>query len=262
MRAKSKTGLGWRKFYTTVLKPNLVRLPGARRLARQARFVLSPGFRSELRLQREKPGNLFQPFRHTALNRYPGIFSFVREALAGVAVPRVLSFGCSTGEEVFTLREYLPNAAITGIDINHWNISVCHRRAERLGHSNMEFRLKADAQDEISESYDAVFCMAVFRHGGLSEGNAPGCDHLIRFEDFERTLAEIDRCLKPGGYLSVMHSNFRFCDTEISKNYETVLTLDREQQPSGVPLYGRSNRKLVEAVYNAVVFQKRRIKPG
>lgn len=48
----------------------------------------------------------------TAANRYPEIF-----AAAAAAAPdarRILSFGCSTGEECVSLAEYFPKAEIIG----------------------------------------------------------------------------------------------------------------------------------------------------
>ena len=45
----------------------------------------------------------------TAPNRYPEIF-----AAAAAAARRILSFGCSTGEECVSLAEYFPKAEIIG----------------------------------------------------------------------------------------------------------------------------------------------------
>src|SRR5882724_9636400 len=67
----------------------------------------------------------FQPYNHTLLNRYPWLFQFARESLGDTADLRVLSFGCSLGEEVFALRKYFPAAAIKGIDIDRRNIDRC-----------------------------------------------------------------------------------------------------------------------------------------
>ena len=56
----------------------------------------------------------------TSLDRYPEIF-----AAAVAAVPearRILSFGCSTGEECVTLASYFPGALIVGTDINPLNL--------------------------------------------------------------------------------------------------------------------------------------------
>jgi hypothetical protein len=61
----------------------------------------------------------------TALDRYPEIF-----AAAAAAAPnarRILSFGCSTGEECVTLANYFPNAQIVGTDINPVNLLKARR---------------------------------------------------------------------------------------------------------------------------------------
>jgi hypothetical protein len=45
--------------------------------------------------------------------------------------------------------------------------------------------------------------------GNLSLPDVIRCDHLIRFENFVRTIEDFRRGLKPGGLLAVQHSNFR-----------------------------------------------------
>lgn len=80
-----------------------------------ARSMASPAgrahlFRStELRLRHvtNPRDDLFQPYNDTSLDRYPAIFRFLQGELAAIEEPRVLSFGCSTGEEVFSLRGHV-----------------------------------------------------------------------------------------------------------------------------------------------------------
>ena len=58
-------------------------------------------------------------------------------------------------------------------------------------------------------------CSVTSRTPGL-----PGvtrCDHLIRFEDFARAVADFERCLKPGGLLIIRHSNFRLRDAPMAE---------------------------------------------
>ncbi len=73
----------WPRFRNAVLKPLAARVPGGWLLVHAAKIPLYPGVRSEWRLQRERPDNLFQPFRTTSLDRYPRIFAFVQHAPAG-----------------------------------------------------------------------------------------------------------------------------------------------------------------------------------
>ena len=93
----------------------------------------------------------------TALDRYPEIF-----AAAAAAAPdaqRILSFGCSTGEECVTLARYFPNAQIVGTDINPVNLLKARKhRSERIG-----FVYASDRILTGFGGFDAVFCMTVLR---------------------------------------------------------------------------------------------------
>lgn len=232
-------------------------MPGLVRLAYLCRYLVSPSYRSVCRLEGDRPDNLFQPYPTTQINRYPRIFSYVSERLSNTATPRLLSFGCSTGEEVFTLRQYFPFSEVVGIDINPYNISVCRKRLKRSGDTRILFKLAGSTEAEKESVYDAIFCMAVLRHGKLGASDAKHCDHLIRFSDFERTLTDLCRCLKPGGYLIIRHSNFRFSDTEIASGFEAVLCFENEQPQAATPLYDPENRRLDNSIYGEVVFQKK-----
>jgi hypothetical protein len=105
------------------------------------------------------------------------------------------------------------------------------------------------------EAYHAILCMATLRHGELGP-NAPSSEHLIRFQDFERNVNDFARCLRPGGFLAIEFSNFRFRDASCAGQFDCVLDLPGPQ-PSKVPLYGRDNRLLSEQLYREVVFRKR-----
>ncbi|MEW5769961.1 MAG: class I SAM-dependent methyltransferase [Pseudomonadota bacterium] len=149
------------------LKAALRKIPGLTWTVRLLRLLVSPRYRSIMRLQHEKPEGLFQPYGTTSSDRYPHIFAFVQDQLAGVTAPRLLSFGCSTGEEVFTLRQYFPRAEITGIDINAHSIAICRKKLARRRDAEIRFQQAHTPEAEPATHYDAVFCMAVLRHGEL-----------------------------------------------------------------------------------------------
>lgn len=235
----------------------LRKLPGLAPLARLFRIVLSPVRRSEWRLMRARPDNLFQPYALTSCDRHPEIFSRMREYLRHCPAPRILSFGCSTGEEVFSLRNYFPQAGIVGIDINPRNVAVCRRELARKPDARIRFVQAASADAEAEASYDAVFCLSVLRHGQLGESRADACDHLIRFADFDRTVAGLARCLKPGGYLVILGSNFRFCDTAAACAFDTEYSIGTSSPRADTPLYGSDNKLLRDTIYNDVIFIKR-----
>jgi len=202
-----------------------------------------------------RPEAVFQPINYTAPNRYPRIFRFVQSNLGADSEVRILSFGCSTGDEVFSLRQYFPRAAIKGIDINPANIAACKRDARKGRDDAVAFDVASSTGSEPAGTYDAIFCMAVLRHGSLARPGVTCCDHLIRFSDFAATVADFNRCLKPGGFLAIVHSNFRFGDTATSAVFEPVL----KRRPSrDTPLFGPDNIRLPAPDGNVdVVFRKR-----
>lgn len=222
------------------------------------RSIHDPVFRRDLLWRRlPRPAGVFQISGDTGEDRFPAIFRFVRDAL-GEGELRLLSFGCSTGEEVFTLRRYFPLAAIDGIDINPYRIKTCRSRLRRQGGDpQLSFSVAGSSDHLPDASYDAIFCLAVLRHGGLAEGPAPRCDHLIRFEDAERITADFARCLKPGGFLAIVSSNFRFADMAAGALFKVVMRQPANWRPGLLPLYDRHNRLLPGAVYRDAVFQRR-----
>jgi SAM-dependent methyltransferase len=218
-------------------------------LLRRALPGLRPGMQTPV-------AGRFQPYNHTLPNRYPWLFEFAKSSLRDTQDLHILSFGCSEGDEVFALRGYFPAADIKGIDIEPRNISICRARARAGDFAGVTFDAAATTQGEQDESYDAIFCLAVLCHGDLSTYGAARSDPLLRFEDFERTVADFSRCVKPGGLLLLHTTNFRFSDTSAAKDFEPVLEADPGQLAADV-LYDRRNRLMVGERYRAVAFRKR-----
>jgi SAM-dependent methyltransferase len=204
-----------------------------------------------------RPVGVFQISGNTAEDRFPAVFGFVRHELADRPSLRLLSFGCSTGEEVFSLRRYFPLAKIDGIDINPYRIRTCRRRLrERGGDAAVRFMVAGSTKRLTEASYDAIFCLSVLRHGGLSEGRDARCDHLIEFAAAERVVEDFARCLKPGGFLAIVNSNFRFADMAFAASFDVAMQTDDERPRPRTPLYDPDNRLLVGASYREVVFRK------
>ena len=221
------------------------------------RLATDPAYRHVRRLNRRPLAQAFQPFNTTRADRYPRIFACVQQMLGADSPAQILSFGCSTGEEVFSLRRYFPRAKIKGIDINPGNIAVCRKGLARAGDPGLAFEVAASSAGEPTQAYDAIFCMAVLRHGGLGAPGVTHCDHLLRFADFAAAIADFHRCLKPGALLVVRHSNFRLCDTPAAADFETALSLPYADEVK-VPIFGPDNRLMEGVSYPDTVFRKRR----
>lgn len=211
-------------------------------------------FRHDQLMRLRRPGNQFQYRSLTFPDRYPAVFSFLQRRLVDVPQPRVLSFGCATGDEVFTLRSYLPRAFIRGVDINAHDIAICRRRLEAAPDPLIAFATQDSAANEPPESYDAVLCLAVFQHQSLQDRRIETCEPYIRFAAFEATLAGLARCLKPGGYLAIRHADFRFDDAACRGNFACALAIGPAGEPH--PRFDRHNRRLPDAHDREIVFRK------
>ena len=240
---------GWDGF-----KAGLRKMPGFGVLRFMVHLARGGDARGLALLRLRPRDNLFQPYPNTWPDRYPDLFRAVRERVGDGDGRRILSFGCSTGEEVFTLRRHFARAAITGLDINPYNIALCRARALWRRQAMLDFRVAGSAERECDARYDAIFAMAVFRHGDLNLSPPPQrCDHRLRFADFETTVADLSRCLKPGGVLVLAHCHFRLGDTASAGNFAS---LQRWDSGLAQPLYGRDNRLLAKAAGDEGIFIK------
>jgi tRNA G46 methylase TrmB len=100
----------------------------------------------------------------TAPNRYPEIF-----AAAAAAAPdarRILSFGCSTGEECVSLAEYFPKSEIIGAEINVLSLPKALEEAKRPN----SFRLfqRSHSKQARSTWCSAWRCFAPRRSNSVS----------------------------------------------------------------------------------------------
>lgn len=193
----------------------------------------------------------------TRIDRYPLAFRFARDQLGYTAATRILSFGCSTGEEVFTLRRYFPAAIIKGIEVDPARIKLCRERLLEIRDAGISFDCAAAATGEAPEYHHAVFCMAVFRDPALDMPATRSTAGYISFDDFERGIADLVRCLKPGGLLFVEHSNFRISDTGSASTLEPVLHADPPRSANSPGLYGRDGRRIDGAEDHILGYRKR-----
>lgn len=232
------------------------------RVSRKARQLLRDGYFLLYRTLRKPLAGEVQRYDFTLPDRYPWLFGFASEHLRQRQSMRILSFGCSRGEEVFSLRSYFPTATIKGIDVNPRNIARCLARLRKEQAEGVDFVVAAGTQGEPAEHYDAIFCLAVLVNGDLTRTGAQRSDPEFTFERFERIVTDFARCLKPGGLLLLHTSSFRFCDTTVAAGFKVV----HEAQPQDLapdPLFDRDNRLMPgeRQRYRAVAFQKR-IAPG
>ncbi len=161
---------------------------------------------------------------HTALDRYPEIFSAASRYSrtmrpdGSVQQLRILSFGCSTGEECFTLRQYFPDSAIYGCDINR---SVLAIASARQRHGGITFFHSSSEMLAQHGPFDIVFCMSSLCLFPEAD-RAAGEDGTFPFAAFDELLCGIDANLRPGGLLVVYNASYPFRLSAIAPQYDII----------------------------------------
>ena len=208
------------------------------RLKRLLRRVVYRRPRSELLTRLRHGDRHLQGDTLTREDRFPALFAHCRAVLGGVEDARVLSFGCSTGEEVFSLARYLPRAEITGVDLNRWCLEQC----VRANHDpRLRFVHRLAPEFAVLGEFDAIFCMAVLQRSEHRMTRPERLTGGFTFEVFERELEMLEAKLKVGGVLYLDHCDFLFTDTRIAERYRP-LDFPRSRVERDRPVYGPDNR--------------------
>jgi SAM-dependent methyltransferase len=164
----------------------------------------------------------------TAMDRYPAIFAACRERLQDKQDLRILSFGCATGEEVFTLRQYFPHATIVGAEINRSCLAVCRSRNQD---ENIHFIDSLPENLEKFAPYDAIFCMAVFQRSPehVFYRRIRDLKKIYPFEKFQKQVNILHPMLKAGGLLVIQFSQYDFSDTAVSADYAPIAGCNQDE---------------------------------
>jgi SAM-dependent methyltransferase len=224
-------------------------VPGAIALGRRVRRGIDPDLRELARLERDHGKALLQPFTDTEEDRYPQLFDALAERLAGLARPRILSFGCSNGAELRALRRRMPNARLTGIDLNARAIRIA-RKLDPVSEYHASGTPPGDAR------FDAILALAVFRHGQLEAGRPADCSAILPFARVAETISRLDTVLEPRGWLAIWHAHFRFADMPTAIGYEAD-PLRISDAPMQDLLWGADDRLMEHESYADVLFRKR-----
>jgi SAM-dependent methyltransferase len=191
-------------------------------------------------------GEVHQTTPFTAEDRYPALFDLAARLVSNAE--RILSFGCSTGEELMSIRRRFPSAAIIGVEINP--------RSRRLAAQ----RIAADAglavvpPQLVTGLFDLVFALAVLQREPhkIDELNAQNIAAHYPFARFDAAVRDLDRWLRPGGLLCVTNTQYRIEDSSIASNFEPVAASPLMDGP----LFASDGERLHAAVANTI-FRKR-----
>ncbi|MEO5641662.1 MAG: class I SAM-dependent methyltransferase [Sphingomicrobium sp.] len=188
---------------------------------------------------------LHQTATTTAPDRYPDLFA----ALVCLLPPDadILSFGCSTGEELLTLRRLMPMAHIVGVEIN----PRARRIATRATAGDPRITVAAALPDG---QFDAVLALAVLQREPIRIARDAVRDlrHHYPFARFDAVLTTLVDRLRPGGVLAVLHAHYRVEDGRVAGQLEALVAGPRLSEP----LFDRSSRRYDPAPPSASLFRK------
>jgi SAM-dependent methyltransferase len=216
------------------------------------KFILSSRYRVEVLAHLKSSDNYLQRSPFTRYNRYPLLFAECKTYLSSITHPQILSFGCATGEEVFTLADLMPAAAITGVDINEWCLQQCRKKNIS---NECRFWHRSSTDFENADGFDAIFCMAVFQRTENRTQKKDTAAKGFGFDDFKREVQLLDSKLKPGGLLIIDHADFSFTDTACAGLYKP-LGFEKNRLVRNRPLFNRDNQKVANMQNNYRVFVK------
>ena len=176
-------------------------------------------------LKNLKKQKIHQVKNSTSFDRYPEIFFVTKKYFDDNFENKnihILSFGCSTGEECFSLRKYFPNAKIIGVDINEENIIKC-----RANNTDKKISFYLSNKKNISKyaPYDIIFGMSVLCKWPDAE-SLENIGKLYSFSEFHNTLKILDKLLINNGLLVIYNSNFLFSETDIFKKLVLVMFIN------------------------------------
>ena len=203
-------------------------------------------------LKYTKGNEAHQISNYTEYDRYPDLFSKCEELMKERKDLKILSYGCSTGEEVFTLREYFPDAFIVGVDINKRNIK---KAISQNNDDNIVFSSNIENTLADEGPFDIIFTLAVFQRTENRAKKTFNSSTIYPFEKFDIKIMELDSHLKQNGLFVIDHADYFFEDTEIASSYHAFKgdhNIIRDRY-----MFHKNNQKLENYVMHHRIFIKK-----
>lgn len=191
-------------------------------------------------------GEVHQTTPYTEDDRYPELFDLAA-SLAPCAA-RILSFGCSTGEELLALRRRFADAEIVGAEINPRSRRIAATRMATDAHASVV------APGAVEGTFDLVLALAVLQRQPhmIAEMEVENLSVFYKFERFDTGVGELVEKLRPGGLLCVTNAHYRIEDSSVADKLEPIGASPTMEEP----LFGPDGRRL-HRPFAHTIFRKR-----
>jgi hypothetical protein len=193
----------------------------------------------------------------THLNRYPGIFERVATLVGarapGSAPASILSFGCSTGEEVVSLDTlYLDGCDLMGVDVSDDAIAEAQTKSTSSRNNRISFHHSRESA--YRRPHDVVLALSVLCSWPTTQ-TLTDIATIYDYQTFAKQIHLIDALVAPGGYLVIHNANYFFEDTyHFAASYRPVC-LDFDEI-GFVTRFDRASAVYTNARSGYVFFQK------
>ena len=200
-----------------------------------------------------KAGKVHQTTPLTCMDRYPVIFSACRDYFKSNKNIKILSYGCSTGEEVLTLRKYFNDANIVGAEINKNSLEICRKLKVDDKITFIESK-----RNEINKNgkFDLIFCMAVLQRtpDKITRQGVKSLKKIYPFEKFEKQIIKLDKKLNKGGLMVIHFSQYSFADVNISSKYKALGNYNQDDYNSVI--FDRNSNLIEKPISRNSIFIK------
>lgn len=139
---------------------------------------------------------------------------FFKRSSIGVRALRILSFGCSIGEELASLKFFFPESNVLGCDINDSALALAQKSAGNFA----EIFVSDERSIRQHGPYHLILASASLCL------NPPPSDFATKypFARFEESVGILTESLVPGGLLIVINASYRVRDTCLFHEFDVV----------------------------------------